>query len=153
MCIRDRLGQSINAFKQDNILSSFLRRSPNNKLTLVDEFKVTYERDWFQGFSTAILFRERTLYPRGDLVYLRFRDLETSPVSISSIRTSEIAVNTRYAYREKFVSGTFRRVSLGSKYPAFELHTAFGLKNIFGSNYEYEKIIARVSQRLSLIHI
>ncbi|MBK9759584.1 MAG: carboxypeptidase-like regulatory domain-containing protein [Flavobacteriales bacterium] len=144
----EQLGQSINAFKQDNILSSFLRRSPNNKLTLVDEFKVTYERDWFQGFSTAILFRERTLYPRGDLVYLRFRDLETSPVSISSIRTSEIAVNTRYAYREKFVSGTFRRVSLGSKYPAFELHTAFGLKNIFGSNYEYEKIIARVSQRI-----
>ena len=144
----EQLGQSISAFKQDNVLSSVLRNAPNNKLTLVNEFKVTYERQWFQGFSNTVLFRVRTLYPRGDLVYLKFKNSEDFPVPISSIRTTELAINTRYAYREKFVSGTFRRVSLGTKYPAFELHCAFGIRNLLGSDHEYQKFVFRVNQRV-----
>ena len=146
----EQLGQSINAFRQDNILSSAFRRTPNTKLTLVDEYKLTYEREWFQGFSTTLLLRYRTLFPRGDLEYLRVRDVVNDPVTVNSIRTSEVAMNTRFAYREKFVSGTFRRVSLGTSYPAVELHTAFGAPNLFDSDYAYEKVVLRVSQRVPL---
>ncbi len=146
----EQLGQSISAFRQDNILSSAFRRTPNTKLTLVDEYKLTYEREWFQGFSTTLLLRYRTLFPRGDLEYLRVRDLVNDPVTVNSIRTSEVAMNTRFAYREKFVSGTFRRVSLGTSYPAVELHTAFGVPNLFDSDYAYEKVVLRVSQRVPL---
>ena len=145
----EQLGQSTSAFRQDNILSSAFRRTPNNKLTMVDEYRLTYEREWFQGFSTTLLLRYRTLFPRGTLKYERAGEpLETGLVEVNSIRTAEIAVNTRFAYREKFVNGTFRRVSLGTKYPAFELHSAFGVPSLLNSDYEYEKLVLRVSQRV-----
>jgi hypothetical protein len=142
----EQLGQSTSAFRQDNVLSSAFRRTPNTKLTMVDEYKVTYEREWFQGFSTTLMFRARRLFPRGDLQYLRFQD--DGPLNVNSIRTSEVAVNTRFAYREKHVSGTFRRVSLGTNYPVFELHTAFGVPNLFASDHEYEKVVLHASQRV-----
>jgi hypothetical protein len=142
----EQLGQSTSAFRQDNVLSSAFRRTPNTKLTMVDEYKVTYEREWFQGFSTTLMFRARRLFPRGDLQYLRFQ--EEGPLTVNSIRTSEVAVNTRYAYREKHVNGTFRRVSLGTDHPTFELHTAFGVPNLFASDHAYEKVVLRASQRL-----
>ena len=145
----EQLGQSTSAFRQDNILSSAFRRTPNNKLTMVDEYRLTYEREWFQGFSTTLLLRYRTLFPRGTLKYERAGEpLESGVVEVNSIRTAEVAVNTRFAYREKFVNGTFRRVSLGTTYPAFELHSAFGVPSLFDSDYEYEKLVLRVSQRV-----
>ena len=145
----EQLGQSTSAFRQDNILSSAFRRTPNNKLTMVDEYRLTYEREWFQGFSTTLLLRYRTLFPRGTLKYERAGEpLESGVVQVNSIRTAEVAVNTRFAYREKFVNGTFRRVSLGTSYPAIELHSAFGVPSLFNSDYEYEKLVLRVSQRV-----
>jgi hypothetical protein len=144
----EQLGQSTSAFRQDNLLSSAFRRTPNTKLTMVDEYRLTYEREWFQGFSTTLLLRYRTLFPRGDLEYKRAEDIENDPVTVNSIRTAEVAVNTRFAYREKFVSGTFRRVSLGTKYPALELHSAFGVPSLLNSDYEYEKLVLRISQRV-----
>lgn len=142
----EQLGQSTSAFRQDNVLSSAFRRTPNTKLTMVDEYKLTYEREWFQGFTTNLMFRARRLFPRGDLQYLRYQD--DSPTFVNSIRTSEVALNTRYAYREKHVNGTFRRVSLGTNYPAFELHTAFGVPNLFASDHAYTKAVLLASQRL-----
>ena len=57
-------------------------------------------------------------------------------------------MNTRYAYHEKFVNGTFRRVSLGTKFPAFELHAAFGVPGVFGSDHQYQKLVLHESQRV-----
>mgnify|MGYP000937357554 CR=1 FL=1 len=144
----EQLGQSTSAFRQDNVLSSAFRRTPNNKLTMVNEYRLTYEREWFQGFSTTLLLRSRTLFPRGGLSYKRYVEGEPEPLNVPSILTTEVALNTRYAYREKFVSGTFRRVSLGTKYPALELHAAFGVPGVFGSEYRYQKLVLRESQRV-----
>lgn len=146
----EQLGQSISAFRQDNILSSAFRRTPNTKLTLVDEFKLTYEREWFQGLSNTLLVRYRTLFARGDLEYLRQIEASPEPITVNSIRTFEVALNTRFAFREKYASGTFRRVALRSKYPVFELHTAFGLPNLFASQYEYRKVVFHIDQRVAV---
>ncbi|MBC7125991.1 MAG: carboxypeptidase-like regulatory domain-containing protein, partial [Bacteroidales bacterium] len=47
----EQLGQSPYALTEDNILTSFLRRNPNNKLTLVKNFTAYYEKEWFVGLS------------------------------------------------------------------------------------------------------
>ena len=51
-----QLGQSDNAFQDDNILSSIFRRSPSNKLTKTIIKKVYFEREWFQGLANRITF-------------------------------------------------------------------------------------------------
>ncbi len=144
----EQLGQSINAFRQDNLFSSTFRRTPNVKLTLVEEYKITYEREWFPGLGNTLLLRYRNLFPRGDLEYKRYTEPFGEPLTVPSIRTAEIALNTRFAFHEKYVSGTFRRVTLRTRYPAIELHVAYGVPRLFGSDYEYERVVLRLSQRV-----
>lgn len=145
----EQLGQSVNAFRQDNILSSAFRRNPNTKLTLVEEYKATLEREWFTGFSTTGMARYRNLYPRGDLAYLSPSEIPGIHIRHTNIRTAELSLNTRFAYKEKYVSGDFRRLSLGTRYPAFELHAAWGMEGV-RSDYGYQKMVGRIYQRLQL---
>lgn len=145
----EQLGQSSGAFREDNILSSALRVLPNDKLTMVDEYRAYLEREWFMGFSNTLMLRHRSLFPRGSLDYIRF-DPEGVVDRVNSITTAEVILNTRFAYKEKYVSGDFSRVSLGTKYPVLELHLAQGLNGVLHSNYAYTKTIARVQQRIAM---
>ena len=146
----EQLGQSVNAFQGDNILSSVFRRTPNTKLTLVEESKASYQREWFTGLENTLLVRYRTLYPLGDLEYIK-PSLYGEPSSVlNSIHTAEIGLNTRFAYKEKYVSGDFTRVSLGTSYPTVEVNLALGLPSLAKSEYGYQKVVAHVYQRLQL---
>lgn len=146
----EQMGESVNAFQQDNILSSLFRTAPNTKLTLVEESKASYMREWFTGLDNTLLLRYRTLYPLGDLEYLKPSPDGEPPTVINSIQTAEVALNTRFAYKEKYISGDFTRVSLGTVYPTLELHLAKGLPNLAQSEYGYQKVVAHVYQRLQL---
>ncbi len=145
----EQLGQSTGAFREDNILSSAFRRTPNDKLTMVDEYQGYVEREWFMGFSSMAMIRHRTLFPRGSLAYVRSTE-DPEPDIVNSITTSEVILNTRFAYKEKYVSGDFTRVSLGTRYPVLQLHLAQGFKGVLSGNYDYTKVIARVNHRVPL---
>lgn len=143
----EQLGQSTDAFRQDNILSSTFRRTPNNKLTLVDEWRAYLDREWFMGFNSMVLLRRRELFPRGTLEYITFSDAN-EPVSLSSITTTEAIFSTRFAYKEKYVAGDFTRVSLGTRYPSLEVMVAKGLLGVLGGDYDYTKLSARLYHRV-----
>lgn len=148
----EQLGQSTNAFRNDNILGSLFRRNPNTKLTDVEEWKASLEREWFTGFTTEVMARYRTLQALGSLRYERLK-LEPLPEvsAVGSIRTAEVSLNTRFAYGEKYVSGEFDRIAVGMlKYPTLELHVAYGVPGLLNSDYEYTKIIARSYKRWQL---
>jgi len=134
----EQLGESQNSFITDNILASLLRRSPNNQLTMVKEFKSIYENEWFNGFSTTIGFINRNHFPLGEtnFVFLKNGQQEFKP----SLTTTELVFNTRFAYNEKFVFGEFERTSMGTKYPILELKYGYGKKDIFNSDYEYHRL-------------
>jgi hypothetical protein len=146
----EQLGQSPDAFRQDNILSSIFRRSPNTKLTLVEESRASYQREWFTGLDNTVQLRYRTLYPLGDLEYRRPSATGEDHIAVNAVHTAEISLNTRFAYKEKYVSGDFARVSLGTPYPTVELHWSSGLPHLATSEYGYQKIVAHVYQRLQL---
>ncbi|MEO8591337.1 MAG: DUF5686 family protein [Flavobacteriales bacterium] len=146
----EQLGQSINAFRNDNLLGSVFRRTPNTKLTDVEEIKGSLEREWFSGFTNEVMLRYRILKPLGTLSYSRLDD-EGVPEPVEEIRTGEVALNTRFAYKEKYVSGEFDRVSVGiNKYPTLELHLAFGLPNLGNSEYGYQEVVGHIYQRVQL---
>lgn len=147
----EQLGQSQNAFSEDNILSSFLRRNPNNKLTDVESFSTSYKREWITGFTNSFMFTHRTMRPVGSLEYRRFiPDPEIGIVDDESITTSEFSLYTRFAYKEKYVDGEFERISLGTKYPILELQLGFGVKDILGSDYTYQKFEIAVSDKIRI---
>ena len=145
----EQLGQSQNAFSEDNILSSFLRRNPNNKLTDVESYQTSYKREWITGFTNSFMFTHRVMRPVGTLEYRRFiPNPEIGIIDDKAIRTSEFSLYTRFAYKEKYVDGEFERVSLGTKYPILELQLGFGVKDFLGSDYNYQKFEIAVSDKI-----
>jgi hypothetical protein len=133
----EQLGQSVNAFREDNIMSSMLRRTPNDKLSLVEETKLYYDHEWVQGFSNKISLSHRKLFPVGNS---NFEYLKNDViVENKSLKTSEIILSMRYAHNETFFMGEFERVSLGTRYPIINLYYTFGLSDILSSDFTYQK--------------
>lgn len=143
----EQLGQAPGAFQQDNVLASIFRRNPANKLTDVIEGQASFEREWFYGFSNKIIFTHRTLAPLGALRYERFDDFSRL-VPVDNLTTSELTLYTRFAYKEKYLSGEFERVSLGTRYPTLEFAYSLGLRDVFGGDYEYQKAVFRVKDKV-----
>lgn len=138
-----QLGQSENAFQDDNILSSLFRRNPADKLTQLESYKVYYEKEWLSGYSHRIAFEHGILIPLGKLDYSYFSNEERTKVR-NSINTSEISVFMRFAYREKFVEGKTGRVSLGSEFPVTQILYTGGLKGVLESDFTYHKLVGKV---------
>lgn len=144
----EQLGQSDNAFQQDNLLSSAFRRNPNNKLTLVEETELGLVNEWFDGFSSGVEVQRRQMQARGGLVYERVVDDER--LSVQDITTTEMKLKARFAYKEKYVYGEFERVSLGTKFPVITAQASLGMKGLFGGEYEYQKLQLAIDHNLRL---
>lgn len=132
----EQLGQSPNALTEDNILTSFLRRNPNNKLTLVKEFSSFYQKEWFTGFSNTITINHRIIYPTEFIPFVPVGGGD----SLKSITTSTITLNTRWQKNEGFVTGEFERVSLGSDWPEINFYITKGFKGALGSDVDFWKL-------------
>lgn len=132
----EQLGQSPYALTEDNILTSFLRRNPNNKLTLVKDFTAYYEKEWFVGLSNRITFSHRIIYPT---LFIPF-----TPVSggndLKSITNATFTLNTRWIKDERYVSGEFEKVSLGSNWPEVNFDLTRSIKGFAGSDYDFWKL-------------
>ena len=142
----EQLGQSINAFTEDNIMSSLLARTKNTHLLLVDEAKTEYQHEHFNGFSNTLGFKYRRLQPS---IYIPFRNA-ANDIEYRFIETYETYLTTHFCYNEKFVSGEFTRVSMGSDYPTFDITALAGLWDNKGVTNRYYRIIGMVSQTIPL---
>jgi Family of unknown function (DUF5686) len=142
-----QLGKSENAFLDDNYLTSVLRRNPNYKLTMVDQFNAFYEHEWVPGFSNIFKVMHQTIYPTR-YVPFAYYSAEGDTVPGKSLTAMEFTLNTHFAYREKFLWGKFERTSLGSQYPTLDLELTYGPKGVLESTYDYFKIRMKISDKL-----
>lgn len=132
----EQLGQSPYALTEDNLMTSILRRNPNYKLTLVNELSGYYQKEWFNGFSNTLHFSYRDIYPSDSIPFNYISDNS----KLNKITNFSLTLNTRWLKDEKFVTGEFDRVSLGSKYPEINFEITGALKGVFGSKYTYAKL-------------
>jgi hypothetical protein len=145
----EQLGQGTGAFRQDNVLASVFRRNPANKLTDVTELSGYFEREWLYGLTNKALFKHRVLKPAGsNYRYVRFRPELNAEQQVSYLITTEVGLYTRFAYKEKFVYGEFERISLGTTYPTLEFQYDYGVPGLMGSQFEYHKIVGRISDKV-----
>lgn len=131
----EQLGQNSQGFSDDNFISSLLRRSPNDKQSLVEGYNIYYDHEWFTGFSTKVSFDQRKMFPVGDLIFQIWDGEQYS--TIDAIRTSEVGLKIRFAYDEKYLMGEFERINLGTTYPVLELNLTYGVPGLFSANNEY----------------
>ena len=144
-----QLGKSQNAFLDDNILTTILRRNPNYKLTMVDQYNLEFEREWFQGFSNTLTLRTQSVFSTEHVPFIS-HDNRGNEIQNRSITSTEITLSTHFAYREKFLLGKFERSSLGSIYPTLDLDLTYAPKGVFNSDYEYYKINLQISDKVEI---
>ncbi len=142
-----QLGQSDNAFQDDNILSSLFRRSPANKLTMLEQQKAWYEIEWIPGFSNKVTLTHTDLNPIGNLNYSYYTNTERTTVK-NTISSTELSLYTRFLYREKFVSGKTDRISIGSAYPTLQVNYTAGLKDFLKSDFDYHKLTVKIDDQI-----
>ncbi|MCF8235984.1 MAG: DUF5686 and carboxypeptidase regulatory-like domain-containing protein [Bacteroidales bacterium] len=140
----EQLGQSQNAFSEDNLFASAFRRSPPDKLSLVNEYKLHYQHEYFTGFSNTLNFIHRNINPPGKGDFIIYND--DQPIEKNSITTAELRLDTRFAYNEKFVMGEFERISLGTVYPVLEVQYGLGIPGLMGGEYRYHKLQLSLKQ-------
>ena len=145
----EQIGISSNAYNNSGVVSSLLRRNPFNKFIFNTETRLSYSREWFHGFSSTILLRNSIIEPIGVINFIQ-ADNNGGVASIENINTSEITFQTRFAYNEKFISGEFDRVSLGTKYPVIELNYGYGIPNLMESQYEFHRFRISFSHKIPL---
>src|SRR5664279_4387142 len=66
--------------------------------------------------------------------------------SLSSIFTSEVRLDTRISFHERWVSGEFYRTSLGSAYPIILISYRYGIPDLFNNDFGYHKLTLDVQQ-------
>jgi hypothetical protein len=141
------LGQSATALTQDNILSSIFRARSLKNMTAIEKTEAFYEQEWYPGFSNKLLFTNKIFSQILGTKYL-FNTNSNKFDQRDFINASEISLITRYAHHEKFVGTGFKRTSLGTRSPVLTFQYTYGGKGIFGSEYDYHKMIFTVDDRL-----
>lgn len=134
----EQLGLSPTAAAVGSTFSSLLRTGPLNKLTMVGKTGISLEKDIGKDFVlyTGIEWKEYT--PLGLANYERYNDqgiLET----VRKIQTAEGTIRMRYCKDEEFISGAFDRSAMPCVHPIFSFQAIFGVKGVFGSDYNYQK--------------
>ena len=142
----EQLGVSLTAYPTDNIFSSLFSRGPNNKLTMVREYRAGYEHEWYNGFINRVQLIHREIFPLGATEFVVFQGSRMDPQFMSSIYTSEIQVDTRLSFRETFVAGEFTRTYISTVFPILQLSFTYGIPKVFKSDYEYQKLVLNLSE-------
>lgn len=70
--------------------------------------------------------------------------------SLKNITTSDFTLTLRYAPKEAYYIGKVYRVPIINRYPIFTLTYSAGLKNLFGGQYNYQRINLNIFKRTYL---
>ncbi len=134
----------------DNIFSSIVRKPGVPwKLAMQDVARYELYKEYFSGFSHKLILQHSTFNPYLPLPANGiFFDNNGKP-STSAV-SSEVGVELRYAYKEKYIEGQYLRVNIGSKYPILDLEVTSGIKDILNSGYNYQKARFSISESINV---
>ena len=135
----EQIGISPTAAAVGSTFSSLLRTGPLDKLTFVDKAGINLEKEFVKDFVIYGVIEWKEYTPLGLATYERrneFGGLDT----IRHVQSSEVTLRFRWCKDEEFISGNFDRTTLPSKYPILSIQGIFGIKGLFGSDYNYQKL-------------
>ena len=140
--------------RTQSLFAGWLRRAIPQKMMYVQEGKLWFHHSWKRGFSNRIAVLHHRLQPVGyeatRLGGLNFKFLQQNANApegydtLGQIRTTEAIFTTRFAYKERKISGPFRDVSLGSRFPIVSFTYTMGIKGILNSQYNYHRVRLRI---------
>ncbi|MEN9998356.1 MAG: hypothetical protein RI922_1346 [Bacteroidota bacterium] len=136
----EQIGQSPTAAAIGSTFGTLFRTGPLDKLTMVQKAGINLEKDVKKDLILYGGFEWKQFTALGLANYVKYNPNLNTYDTLGKITSSEFIARIRWTKNEEFISGSFDRTSVGSKYPILSLQGIFGVKGLFGGNYNYQKI-------------
>jgi uncharacterized protein DUF5686 len=136
-------------FKDEGWIVILFKRNPSDKLCKVESQKVYYDAAYRSGLSFRIQYLKTHYTPLGNINFAYYANDSRTEIK-NDLKVSEIWLNARYSYGEKFIEKKYKRYSLGSDNPVFQLSYIKGIKNFLDGEFSYEKMAARITHKLKV---
>jgi hypothetical protein len=145
----------------DNIFSSLVRKPGIPwKLAFADDRRVEWYKEYFNGFSHKLMLTHRDYRPYQPIPGTSTRKLAPLPsVQVfvdkneqpaTSVINTEVGIDFRYAYKEKYVEGQYKRITLKSRWPILNVEVSAGIKGVLNSAYEYQRVRVTLSENINI---
>lgn len=133
----------------DNVFTLAARkRQVPFKFLRVEQTRLEFLKETPLGLSVQTAFT----YKKFDPVYALPRKETYNTLQGDALNNLELSIRLRFAYLERFLEGSFQRISLGSPLPITEIKYAKGVSGFLNSSYNYHKISASVHDYFKLAH-
>ncbi len=147
------IDQTTNYYDQvgsDNIFSALFRKPGVPwKLAFSDDQRLEFYKEYFNGFSHKLILEHRQFTPYAPLpsrnIFVNDRG-----DSSRSVISSEVGLELRYAYKEKYLEGQYLRVNIGSKYPVVDIEAHAGIKGVLNSAYAYQRARLSITESINI---
>ncbi|MEZ4915851.1 MAG: DUF5686 family protein [Chitinophagales bacterium] len=136
-------------FAHDNIFLALLRRGPLEKIIMMENFTLTYEREWVKGYTTQIKLGPKAFYAVPGVFDFEKNNTDGTTEFVEKINVAEISINQHFGFGQTFYENKYYRFPGFSKKPVIDLDYTVALKNILGSDYNYHKLELKYYHRLS----
>ena len=141
-------GEDLQFVAEDNFFLSF-KRGTDLKYLYDNSYRLNYIHEYENHFSYSFGINRLTQSPAGSLYFIN-TDNNNQMHVINDLVTTAFTVGLRYAPHEQFYQGKINRISISNKYPVISLDYSAGIKNVFGGQYNYQKLTGRIDKRFYL---
>lgn len=146
----DQLALGYTRFDFGRSLAMFLANRPVDKLNMVNTARINYEKDWSFNMRTNASLSWTQLTPLGNLKYRQLNEKDNKFVNVASVSAFQFEHSAIFTKEEKFISGAYKRISLGSRYPIVSLTHTLGVSEVLKKSNVYNKLEFAVQQTLRL---
>lgn len=133
--------------------STLFSLGPLDKLTMVRNGSMSIEKDWTFDMRSFHSLDWMNFVPLGNSEYHRI-DSETGDTNqVTSLTSFQVRNQIMYTREEKFISGQFDRMSLGSRFPIISITHTWAIKDFLGSEYDFHRLDFVWSHRPKIGHL
>ena len=142
----NKLGQQYMYTSKDNFLLA-IRRKRDTRATYLRKAELTYTREHYNGISYSAVLRNKREYATPYAVFDRI-NADGSLTSLDHYDMTELELNFRYGYNEKFYQTRNNRIPITFDAWVFNLSHVMGWKGFLGSSYNYQRTDIGLQTRL-----
>ena len=140
-----QLGKGANALTESNIMSSVLSKGNTAKMSLVNEYSVTYQHEFSQNFENSIGLEFQRVFSNKYVPMYK-----PDSIHVTSVATNQLHYSARLSWGETVTRGTFENFRVRGKYPIITFDVIASAKGLGSNAFSYIRTEAKVDYKLNI---
>ena len=127
-----QLGKGPSIYGSGSLMTSVLAKANSQKMSMVNDYSLSWQREWSQGFNTIISLESRRIFSN-----LFVPMVTSSGDYLNSVGYNQAHLQMRFSKDEIVTRATFDKHYLYSKYPVVTMDLIASMKGIGKNEYTY----------------